>query len=158
LSRGGIAKGPLHDSDNAGFGPAFLKAYDLEQNIAEYPRIIVDQNTHQDFSLHPSPLTLDKHVRPDLRHADDGPVYVDIFSWFKFPEQSPYERIEVCRKDCRDNIQAKLDASIYVAAHCKKLQWLMTVWNTTVETESGRRQWIVSPLQRAFKKRNEGAA
>jgi hypothetical protein len=154
LSRGGIAKGPLHHSDSAVFGPAFLRAYDLEQHVADYPRIIVDQNTHQDFNF-PSPVTWDKNVQPDLRHADDGPVYVDIFSWFKFPGQSPYERIEMLRKECRDNIQVKLDASIYVPAHYKKLQWLMTVWNRTVERESGRNQWIVAPAQRDFEKRNE---
>jgi hypothetical protein len=156
LLRGGIAKGPIYHSQNAVFGPAFLKAYDLERNVAEYSRIVVDQNTHQDFNLHPSPETLDKHIRPDLRHADDGPVYVDIFSGFKFPGQSLHERIEVCRKDCRDNIQAKLDASIYVPAHYKKLQWLATIWNKTVERESGRNQWIVFPAQRDFEKRNAG--
>jgi hypothetical protein len=154
LLRGGIAKGPLHHSKNAVFGPAFLRAYDLEQNIAEYPRIIVDQNTHQDFELHPSPKTLDKHIRPDLRHAVDGPVYVDIFSGFKYSTPLP-SRVELNRKACRAQIQAKLDASIYVPAHHKKLHWLMGVWNSTVEAESGRNEWIVSPVQRDFEKRNE---
>jgi hypothetical protein len=154
LYRGGIAKGPLHHTDSAVFGPAFLKAYDIEHKIAEYPRIVVDQSTHHDFNSNPSPFAL-KDLGPDLRHADDGPVYVDVFSWFKYPRQSPYERIEVLRKDCRHNIQAKLDASIYVPAHYKKLQWLAGVWNTTVEAESGRREYIVYPAQRDFEKRNE---
>jgi hypothetical protein len=154
LLRGGIAKGPLHHSKNAVFGPAFLKAYDLEQNIAEYPRIIVDQYTHQDFNLNPSPEAFDKHIRPDLRHAVDGPVYVDIFSAFKFAGPLP-ARIELNRQACRDQIQAKLDASIYVPAHYKKLQWLTSVWNSNVEEESGRHQWIVAPVQRDFEKRNE---
>jgi hypothetical protein len=154
LLRGGIAKGPLHHSDNAVFGPAFLKAYDLEQNIAEYPRIIVDQNTHQDFNLNPSPESFDKYTRPDLRHAVDGPVYLDIFSAFKYSTPLP-SRVELNRKACRDQIQAKLDASMYVPAHYKKMQWLMTIWNSTVEAESGRNEWIVSPLQRDLKKRNE---
>jgi hypothetical protein len=35
--RGGIAKGLLHHSKNAVFGPAFLDAYDLERTIAKYP-------------------------------------------------------------------------------------------------------------------------
>jgi hypothetical protein len=147
LFRGGIAKGALYHSNNAVFGPAFLKAYDLEQNIAEYPRIIVDQDTHQDFNLHPSPHALDKYTQPDLRHADDGPVYVDVFSGFKYAERLP-ERVELCRKDCRDNIQAKLDASIYIPAHYKKLQWLKRVWNATVELASGRQEFITSPSER----------
>jgi hypothetical protein len=108
LFRGGIAKGALHHSDAAVFGPAFLKAYDLEQNVADYPRIVVDQNTHQDFNLHPSPETFAERIRPDLRHADDGPMYVDVFAGFKYPGPSPFERFEVVRRDCRDNIQTKL--------------------------------------------------
>src|SRR6202044_1793460 len=109
------------------------------------PRIIVDKDTHQDFNSHPSPFALGNGLDADLRHADDGPVYVDVFSCFKLPGRSPYERIEIIRERCRDNIQAKLDASIYVPAHYKKLRWLSLVWNTTVESESERREWIVFP-------------
>ena len=155
LFRGGIAKGFLHHSKNAVFGPAFLDAYDIERNIAKYPRIIVDQKTHQDFIRNPNPETWDKYLQPDLRHADDGPVYVDIFSAFKFSGKLP-KRIEKYRTKCRENIQAKLDASIYVPTHFKKLQWLATVWDKTVERESGRNQWIVFPAQRDFEKRNAG--
>jgi hypothetical protein len=115
LYRGGIAKGALHHSNNAVFGPAFLKAYDLEQNIAEYPRIVVDPNTHQDFSQHPSPETWDKYLRPDLRHAEDGPVYVDVFAAFKYPGNLP-ARIELNRKECRDT--AWMIRSHYPAAPC----------------------------------------
>jgi Bacterial Ig-like domain len=47
-------------------------------------------------------------------------VYVDIFSAFKFCGKLP-KRIEKYRTKCRDNIQAKLDASMYVPAHYEKL-------------------------------------
>jgi hypothetical protein len=159
LCRGGIVKGLLHHSEKAVFGPAFLSAYDLEQNVADFPRIVVDQNTHKDFDLnqHPNPLGLDEHLRHDLRHADDGPLYVDIFTWFKFPK-SRHGRVEIARKGCRDSIQSKLDESIYVPAHFRKLQWLASTWNTTVERESGRNEWIVSPAQRDFQRRNERTA
>jgi hypothetical protein len=92
--------------------------------------------------------------QPDLRHADDGPVYVDIFSAFKFSGDLP-PRMESTRKDCRDHIQAKLDASMYVPPHYKKLQWLANIWNRTVEHKSGRVQWIVAPAQRDFRRRDE---
>jgi hypothetical protein len=147
LLRGGIAKGALHHSQYAVFGPAFLRAYDLERNIAEFPRIVVDQLTHEDFEANPSPESFDKFIQPVLRHADDGPVYVDVFSCFKFTEALP-ARVELYRGLCRENIQAMLDASIYVPAHYKKLQWLAQIWNTTVENPSGRSEWIFSPAQR----------
>lgn len=42
--RGGISFGKLHvnESKKLLFGPAFIKAVNLEKNIAKYPRIIVD--------------------------------------------------------------------------------------------------------------------
>jgi hypothetical protein len=41
LIRGGIAKGDLYHQDNMAFGPAFIRAYHLEQ-AANTPRIILD--------------------------------------------------------------------------------------------------------------------
>jgi hypothetical protein len=155
LSRGGIAKGLLHHSKNAVFGPAFLTAYGLEQNVAKYPRIVVDQATHKDFENNSFlPDWADKFMQPALAYASDGPVFVDTFSAFRFPDPALPEPVEAYRKQCRDNIQSKLDASIYDPKHYEKLQWLMTVWNTTVEHDSQRRQWIVTPAHRDFEKRN----
>lgn len=43
LIRGGIAVGKLiHINNGALFGPAMVKAYDLESSLANYPRIILD--------------------------------------------------------------------------------------------------------------------
>jgi hypothetical protein len=155
LFRGGIAKGSLHHSKNAVFGPAFLEAYHLEQNIAKYPRIVVDQPTHKDFeATPPDEKWSDKFIRPNLAFADDGPVYVDVFSAFKISDAitNVPSRVELFRRLCRDQIQAKLNEAIYVPAHYEKLHWLMTLWNTTVERESLRYQWIETPAQRDFEK------
>src|SRR5258708_731680 len=129
LLRGGIAKGALHHSANAVFGPAFLNAHDLEQHIAKYPRIVVDRNTHRDFGLHSSPETYDKFIRPDLRHAEDGPVFVDVFSAFRILDGHIPSRVTLNGKACRANIQEKLDDSIYIPAHYEKLRWLALYWN-----------------------------
>jgi hypothetical protein len=158
LFRGGIAKGALHHSKNAVFGPAFLDAYHLEQNIAKYPRVVVDQATHKDFEANPPDAKewSDKFTRPNLAFADDGPVYVDVFSAFKISDAitNVPSRVELFRTLCRDHIQAKLNEAIYVPAHYEKLYWLMTLWNTTVESESLRNQFIKTPAQRDFEKRN----
>lgn len=42
LVRGGITKGALLHREGKVFGPAFIKAYELEKNKAVYPRIIID--------------------------------------------------------------------------------------------------------------------
>ena len=154
MLRGAIAKGLLHHSEHAVFGPAFLKAYYLERNIAKYPRIIVDRGTHEDFlELQTVQLNevFDKFLRPDLRHDDDGPVFVDIFSGYRISEHIPYGHMVVTGEGCRASIQAKLDESIYNPAHFEKLRWLAIYWNS-VRPQPER---VIFPAVRDFGKRRQ---
>jgi hypothetical protein len=43
LLRGGVAIGDMCHDDQAVFGPGLIRAYDLERNVAKFPRIVVDQ-------------------------------------------------------------------------------------------------------------------
>lgn len=43
LLRGGIAVGKLYHDRQIVFGPALVKAYQLENNIAVYPRVVIDE-------------------------------------------------------------------------------------------------------------------
>ena len=45
LARGAIAKGNLHHDRPVIFGPAFLDAYDIEQKIAKYPRVVLSRES-----------------------------------------------------------------------------------------------------------------
>ena len=42
LVRGGMTIGDIYWDDNEVFGPALVHAYDLERNLAHYPRIVID--------------------------------------------------------------------------------------------------------------------
>jgi hypothetical protein len=153
LLRGAIAKGLLHHSEHAIFGPAFLNAYDSERNVAKYPRIIVDQRTHEDFvDMQDAQLgeAYDRFIGPNLRHDDDGPVFVDIFSGYRNAEHIPYERVRITGDACRENIQAKLDQSIYNPAHYEKLRWLAIYWNGVRQ----QAEHVIFPVMRDFRKRN----
>jgi hypothetical protein len=44
--RGGVCKGLLCHEEDLCFGPALIAAYDLEQKIAFYPRIVVSPDAH----------------------------------------------------------------------------------------------------------------
>jgi hypothetical protein len=48
--RGGITKGQLLHRDSIIFGPALIRAYDLESTIARYPRVIIDPEQMDFFS------------------------------------------------------------------------------------------------------------
>lgn len=49
--RGGISRGPFYKEDNIAVGQALVDAYELEQNDAKYPRIILDPRiiAHQKY-------------------------------------------------------------------------------------------------------------
>ena len=40
--RGGVAIGDIYHDDEAVFGPGLVRAYDIESNVAKFPRIVVD--------------------------------------------------------------------------------------------------------------------
>lgn len=153
LLRGAIAKGLLHHSERVVFGPAFLNAYDSERNVAKYPRIIVDRGTHEDFLDLPNAQlneVFERFIRPDLRHADDGPVFVDIFSGYRIAGHIPHERVRMIGEACRESIQEKLDRSIHNPAHYEKLRWLAIYWNS-VRPQTDH---VIFPAARDFQKRN----
>ena len=52
LVRGGITYGKMYHSEKVCFGPAMIRAYEMEENLAVYPRIIVEQNAILTAFLH----------------------------------------------------------------------------------------------------------
>jgi hypothetical protein len=48
--RGAVARGSLYHKGNIVFGPCLLRAYDLEQRCAKFPRIIIDPQLSLDLS------------------------------------------------------------------------------------------------------------
>lgn len=72
--RGGITKGYYHHTQSTVFGPAIIKAYQLE-NEAKYPRIIIDSEV-VDSSLHCNePLTDYLEIEKD----NDGKFFYNCF-------------------------------------------------------------------------------
>jgi len=74
LCRGGIARGDLyHESDGTLFGPAMLRAYELEQTPPGYPRILLDEKVSSFAGQINEP-----GLRRMLRKDDDGECMVHI--------------------------------------------------------------------------------
>lgn len=50
LLRGGIAKGEFYGFEDIAFGPALIEAYEIEGNIAVYPRIVLSKAVADDIT------------------------------------------------------------------------------------------------------------
>lgn len=70
--RGGIVYGKLYDSKELIFGPALIKAYELEKK-AIWPRVIIHKNVITQLS----PERIRKSLCENFRQDDNGLFYVD---------------------------------------------------------------------------------
>jgi len=79
VCRGGIAVGLMHHEGATLFGPAMNRAYQLEHDIAIYPRIVLDKEVYKLAKLsdvhrpHPFVWCADNLLRKDA----DGYYYID---------------------------------------------------------------------------------
>ena len=82
IIRGGITVGKVVKSYRQLFGPAVVRAYELESKIAKNPRIIVDKEVLNELAVNPGLWVHDRRtdeqaVRNLLREDDDGELFVD---------------------------------------------------------------------------------
>ena len=82
--RGGIAFDDISLDENRIFGPALIRAYDLENNYAKYPRLVLDPALIKEYKTNNLLKKLDhsyemdsEYVKDLIRQGDDGLWYVD---------------------------------------------------------------------------------
>lgn len=84
LLRGGVTVGLIHLEGDMAFGPGFIRAYDLESQFANYPRIVVGPEAFTALRGDPR-LVADHHDLADevfyqrelLRRGEDGFWFID---------------------------------------------------------------------------------
>lgn len=80
--RGGVTAGKFVKSWGQLFGPAIIRAYELESKIADYPRIVVGPEVLEELAANPGLWVHDRKtdqvaVRRLLRKDDDGQFFID---------------------------------------------------------------------------------
>lgn len=80
LSRGGIAVGKLHHENGVIYGPALNKAYELESQVAIYPRIILEHDALSRFlGIHGDQKSVcENSIRQQLRKDFDDWHHVHL--------------------------------------------------------------------------------
>jgi hypothetical protein len=91
--RGGMSYGQLVATENYVYGPALVRAYELEHNFSSFPRVLVDPRLVQDV-LHAGEIAHDF-----LRMDQDGLWYVDylfgaFLAGYRTPTDNDYWLLE----------------------------------------------------------------
>jgi hypothetical protein len=87
LVRGGVTIGPIHHDNVSVFGPALNRAYELESQVAEVPRIVIDTNVLE--ALDTPPFLIE---RVDQVHFLN-PFTIDFARFLISLEQSASENV-----------------------------------------------------------------
>jgi hypothetical protein len=77
--RGAIVAGSLHHQDRTIVGPAFVKAYRLERDVAIYPRVIIDDSAFEYWNEELTDGSAHAHLVSLTKIGDDGQRFFDIF-------------------------------------------------------------------------------
>ena len=85
LLRGGIVQGPLYLDDDIVWGKALVTSHYLEDKLALFPRVIIDEQLYQ---LILKSNSHSKDIR--LKIDSDGYSYVDYLNFMFIDEQNPY--------------------------------------------------------------------
>ncbi len=94
--RGGLTVGDIHQGDNVIFGPAMVRAYDLESSYSDYPRIVIDPIVLRALradkrlrSEHNSVAQELEHIKRLVRKGDDGLYFIDYLGAFQNEMDEP---------------------------------------------------------------------
>ncbi|TCP99550.1 hypothetical protein C8J46_103438 [Sphingomonas sp. PP-F2F-A104-K0414] len=152
LIRAGVAIGDVHVGPNGKgpvFGPAMVRAFEIESEEAIFPRIVLDEDAYQLF-LTDARLRNDGHELEEevgyvdklLRRGEDGTRFVDYLaaSESEFDDFAGYLTfLDNHAAMVRNNLVAKLKPAVR-----RKYAWLARYHNDVIDTltdefENGRR-------------------
>ncbi|MDJ1470350.1 hypothetical protein [Xanthocytophaga flava] len=84
LIRGGVSVDKLiHKENGALFGPAMVKAYDYETNLAEYPRVVFDDLSYNIFRKSSLYGAMEKMIKPFSSKRENAGKIIEIKNGFE---------------------------------------------------------------------------
>jgi hypothetical protein len=125
LLRGGITIGDFYINDTIVWGPALIRAYNLEHEMANYPRIIIDPPVLSEFNDRMS----SEYISVDI----DGSNYLNYMSIWHFSGACVKNAFEKIKAEAR-----KPDGSYLDKTH-QKLVWHMNYINGELDKKNERK-------------------
>jgi len=149
--RGGITIGPTYHDGSVIFGPALINAYEIENGLAIYPRIVVsdavikriNSPNHDEYACR-----IDEVCRSLLRHDFDGLYYLNFLSgelmghWMMgLDENRRREELEGFRALIEEHLNKQMNVDLRLHV---KFRWFASYFNavTGVDEDLG-----ISPIE-----------
>jgi hypothetical protein len=132
LVRGAVVKDHLYHDTRMVFGPALVRAYNLETNVAKYPRVMLTSDVVKDCNKFAEDALYTEAFENRVVQSDDGPYFLDYFweirdvmehgGWDSGETLDKYEGMAL-------TIQTNVQKSFDVPAHFEKQKWIANYWN-----------------------------
>lgn len=139
LLRGGLTVGLIHVEGQMAFGPGFIRAYQLESQFANYPRIVVGPEVfralREDARLRADHHDLEDEIhyqRELLQQGDDGLWFIDYLYGFREEMDYPEDHLDLVTQH-RSQIIAAANAAPATSRVLQKYLWLARYLNDVVE-------------------------
>ena len=125
--RGAIAYGDFIGNENFVFGEALVNAYEAENNIAIYPRVIIDKSVFDNSHSKMWQFFRKREILNELFHYDfDGQWYISPFAAMppSFQLKNKYSYLE----KVKENLFREIQNATY-EKHRQKYFWLVNKFN-----------------------------
>ena len=133
--RGGLTIGDVHQGNNIVFGPAMVRAYDLESSFANYPRIVIGPEVfkalHSDTRLHAQHHKIEdelEYIDQLVRKGDDGLYSIDYLGNVRYNMNSP-ELFPEYLADVKKEIVSQAVAAASNLSILQKYIWMANYLN-----------------------------
>lgn len=128
-ARGAVCLGLLCHEQDLCFGPAFIAAYELEENVAFYPRIVFTPEAHEVVAKVQLPSV--GPLAPYLREDIDGERFLDFLSQAALDLAGPFRANQM--EEIRRELGRQLSSSQTSNLVRPKLVWLARYFNSVLE-------------------------
>jgi hypothetical protein len=155
--RGALVRGRLYHDSSMVFGEALVRAFELENSVARYPRVMISREVMADIDRFCTGIIAHKREEyfPFIEQADDGPHFVHVLRTVadtvqrvqldnlnKPPDKQQkleqYERLQ-------DMIQMRLDEATDNPRHFEKVQWFALYWRKFIPYGVSGFKMLVGP-------------
>ena len=145
LVRGGLTTGRIFAAPSNVFGPAFVRAYELESSFANFPRIVLGPEV---FSALRNDVRLSDDVAHDvhylrrlLRKGDDGLWFIDYLKAIRRELDEPELYPDLLSEHRRMILQNAAAASSLRTL--QKYLWLSTYHNSVVQEAGDSPEYLI---------------